>query len=151
PSSMRLGAHIQSDRRCAFHVWAPHADRVAVHLVAPHDRLLALTRGIRGYHSGMLADVQAGSRYLYRLDDQAERPDPASRYQPDGVHGPSEVVDARQFPWTDAAWRGVAHRDLVIYELHVGTFTPEGTFVSAIGQLDRLRELGVTAVEIMPV
>ncbi len=92
-----------------------------------------------------------GARYLYVLDGERERPDPASRAQPDGVHGPSEVVDTGAFAWTDEGWRGLALRNMVIYELHVGAFTPEGTFDAIISRLERLRDLGVTAVELMPV
>jgi maltooligosyltrehalose trehalohydrolase len=95
--------------------------------------------------------VEPGARYVYVLDGQTERPDPASRYQPEGVHGPSEVVDAGAFTWTDAGWFGLARRQLVSYELHVGTYTDEGTFEAIVPHLDGLRELGITAVELMPV
>jgi maltooligosyltrehalose trehalohydrolase len=93
----------------------------------------------------------AGTRYRYRLDGDRAWPDPCSRAQPEGVRGPSEVVDAGAFPWSDGGWRGVALRDLVLYELHVGTFTPEGTFDAVIPRLPALRELGITAIEVMPV
>ena len=92
-----------------------------------------------------------GDRYRFRLDDGEPVADPASGWQPDGVHGPSAVVDHRRFTWTDEDWRGVELADTVLYELHVGTFTPEGTFDGAIGQLDRLARLGVTTIELMPV
>ena len=95
--------------------------------------------------------VGHGDRYRFRLDDGEPLADPASGWQPDGVHGPSAVVDAGRFDWSDEGWRGVALADTVLYELHVGTFTPEGTLDAAIGQLDRLARLGVTAVELMPV
>ena len=88
--------------------------------------------------------------YVYRLDGQKERPDPASRFQPQGVHGPSQVVDPR-FPWEDPCWFGTPLRDYVLYELHVGAFTPDGTFEAVIPFLEELQELGITAVEIMPV
>ena len=91
------------------------------------------------------------ARYLYLLDGQVSRPDPASRYQPDGVHGASEIIHPDAFPWTDMAWKGVRKRDLIIYELHIGAFTQEGTFRAAIERLPELIDLGVTAVEIMPV
>ena len=103
-----------------------------------------------GYHSVMAEDVEPGDRYVYRLDDQRERPDPASRFQPEGVHGPSQVVDPH-FPWEDDQWSGLPLQDYILYELHVGTFTPEGTFGAIIPHLDELRELGITAVELMPV
>ena len=100
---------------------------------------------------GVVADVGHGDRYRVRLDGGEAIADPASSWQPDGVHGPSAVVDARRFRWTDDGWRGVELLDTVLYELHVGTFTPEGTLDAAAGQLDRLAALGVTTVELMPV
>lgn len=93
----------------------------------------------------------AGCRYLFRLDDSEERPDPASRYQPEGVHRASEVVDPRSFRWTDSEWKGLPLEDSIFYELHVGTFTPKGTFRAAIPFLDELAELGVSVVELMPI
>jgi maltooligosyltrehalose trehalohydrolase len=105
----------------------------------------------RGFFNVTVPSVGAGARYLYRLDGYVERPDPASRSQPDGVHGPSEVVDPTEFEWTDGAWFGHTLADYVIYELHVGTFTDEGTFDAIIPHLDGLRELGVTMIELMPV
>jgi len=95
-------------------------------------------------------DVGPGSLYRYRLDGRQERPDPASRYQPQDVHGPSQVVDDA-FTWADHDWRGLPWPHYVLYELHVGTFTREGTFDGIIPYLDTLQELGVTAVELMPV
>jgi maltooligosyltrehalose trehalohydrolase len=104
-----------------------------------------------GYYQHAEAVVPAGRRYAYRLDDGPERPDPCSLWQPEGVHGPSAVVLPERFSWTDRDWKGVRREDLVFYELHVGTFSPEGTFEGVIPRLRDLRELGVTAVEIMPV
>src|SRR5207253_7777358 len=104
-----------------------------------------------GPFSGSLHDGRAGDRYRYRLDGQGPFSDPASRFQPEGVHGPSEIVDPSRFVWSDASWRGIALEDLVIYELHVGTFTLEGSFVGVAAQLPYLKQLGVTAVELMPV
>ncbi|HUF12481.1 MAG TPA: malto-oligosyltrehalose trehalohydrolase [Longimicrobiales bacterium] len=145
-----LGARPLDDGRCAFRVWAPAPESVAVAL--PEDgRVAALAPTERGYHEGVVDDVAPGTHYLLVLDGDLERPDPASRFQPEGVHGPSAVV-ARDFPWTDGDWRGLRLGDLVFYELHVGTFSPEGTFDGVIPHLRRLREeLGVTSIEIMPV
>ena len=109
-----------------------------------------MTRGERGYWEADAAGIGAGTRYFYRLDGEKDRPDPASRYQPQGVHGPSEVVDLG-FGWTADAWCGIPLQKYIIYELHVGTFTAEGTFDAAIERLPYLAELGVTAVEIMPI
>jgi maltooligosyltrehalose trehalohydrolase len=149
-SALGLGAIYLGEGRCRFRVWAPKASRVAVHVVSPHDRSVALMPESRGYFAADVDGVEPGYRYLYRLDDRLERPDPASRHQPDGVHEASCVLDPR-FAWSDRAWRGLPLNRYVIYELHVGTFTPEGTFDAVIGHLDGLVELGVTAVELMPV
>jgi maltooligosyltrehalose trehalohydrolase len=104
----------------------------------------------RGYFSGVVAGVEPGCRYFYRLNGEQNLPDPASRFQPQGVHGPSQVVDPH-FPWDDGQWSGLPLRDYIIYELHVGTFSPEGTFDAIIPHLDELQELGLTALELMPV
>jgi maltooligosyltrehalose trehalohydrolase len=103
-----------------------------------------------GYYQAVLEQVRPGARYFYRLDGDKDRPDPASRYQPQGVHGPSQVVDS-SFPWEDRYWPGVPLQDYIIYELHVGTFTKNGTFDAIIPHLDQLKDLGITAVELMPV
>ncbi|MBI4279276.1 MAG: malto-oligosyltrehalose trehalohydrolase [Armatimonadetes bacterium] len=144
------GAAYLGDGRCQFRVWAPRARRVEVHLVAPRERLLPLNPIARGYHQTIAERVAPGTLYLYRLDGNVERPDPASRFQPEGVHGPSQVVDLH-FAWQDGGWHGLPLPDHILYELHVGTFTPEGTFDAAIAHLDHLAALGVTSVELMPV
>ncbi len=146
----RLGATYLGNGRCRFLVWAPWADQVEVHLVSPRERMLPLEKAARGYFTAELEAVEPGSLYFFRLDRHKERPDPASRWQPQGVHGPSQVLDPH-FPWSDTGWAGLPLRDYVIYELHVGTYTPEGTFAAIIPYLDELRELGITALEIMPV
>jgi len=105
-----------------------------------------------GLHTVTIHGVKPGSRYFYLLDSERTRPDPVSRFQPEGVHGPSEVVSPHAFPWTDHAWKGVALKDLILYELHPGTFTPDGTFTAILAYLDYLKnDLGITAVELMPV
>lgn len=143
------GALHSGDQSCTFTVWAPRARQVSVKLLPPRGRVVPLIPAERGYHSAAVADVPAGARYLFLLDGK-ERPDPASRYQPEGVHGPSEVC-SRGFGWTDGEWRGIALQDYVTYELHVGTFTPEGSLDAIVPRLRQLRDLGVTAVELMPV
>jgi maltooligosyltrehalose trehalohydrolase len=105
-----------------------------------------LRRDAHGYHSETVEGVPAGTRYLLRLDGGEGLPDPASRAQPEGVHGPSEVVDPRAFAWSDHDWRGLPLRELVMYELHVGTFTPEGTFDAVIRRLPHLVDLGITVL-----
>jgi maltooligosyltrehalose trehalohydrolase len=130
-------------------VWAPRVSRVEVVLVSGVST--PLDREADGYFSGF-ASARAGDRYRFRLDiSDRLYPDPASRYQPEGPHGPSEIVDPAAFHWTDQAWRGVVLRDQVFYELHVGTFTPGGTWADAISELKRLADLGITCLEIMPV
>jgi len=145
-----LGAVCLGDGRCRFLVWAPLAQRVDVHIVSPEELTVSLKRDERGYHRAMVDGVVPGSLYFYRLDGQKERPDPTSRYQPHGVHGPSQVVDTN-FSWHEDSWSGVPLEDYIIYELHVGAFTPAGTFEAIIPHLDELRWLGITALELMPV
>jgi len=150
-AALGLGA-LPTPEGVRFQVWAPHARRVSVRVPGEAlERVDALEELERGYFAGTLADLAAGADYRLRLDDRFERPDPASRHQPDGVHGASRVVDPEAFAWTDTGWRGIDRPDLVLYELHVGTFTGAGTFDAAIGQLGRLRELGITAIELMPI
>ncbi len=145
---MRLGA-TPVDDGCGFEVWAPRAREVTL-VLDERDREIAMEPGDRGYWRAVVPEVSAGDRYRYRLDGGAPLPDPASRHQPGGVHGPSAVVDPSAFEWTDGAWPGVDLADCVFYELHVGTFTPEGTLPGVISQLDRLAELGITMIELMP-
>jgi maltooligosyltrehalose trehalohydrolase len=152
PAALDLGAVPLASGGVRFAVWAPRCARVAVHVVAPGPaRIAPLAPAGDGRFAGTLDGVGPGAHYFYRLDDHVDRPDPVSRSQPEGVHGPSAVVDPAAFPWTDGGWPGVPHRALRFYELHVGTFTPEGTFDAAIPHLAELADLGVTAVELMPV
>ena len=145
-----LGAIYLGERRCRFNVWAPLADRVDVHLLSPQDKTVALEKNAQGYHQALVDEVEPGAMYVYVLDGGEERPDPASRLQTRGVHGPSTVVSPA-FDWGDQGWFGIPLQRYVIYELHVGTFTPEGTFEALLAHLDYLKDLGVTAIEIMPV
>jgi maltooligosyltrehalose trehalohydrolase len=152
PTVPRLGALPLERGGVRFRVWAPAARDLTLVLdtgAAAGTRLMP--RDDDGVHDLIVEGVQPGDRYRYRLDGGNPRPDPASRFQPDGVHGPSQVIDPHAFRWKEDRWRGRAATDLVIYELHVGTFTPEGTFDGARARLRALRDLGVTAVELMPV
>jgi maltooligosyltrehalose trehalohydrolase len=146
---LSLGASYAGNGVCHFCVWAPLAQRVDVHLLTSTVRLVALEPGEHGYCAATVNDVLPGSLYRYRLDGDKERPDPASHSQPQGLHGPSEVVDPA-FAWHDQSWSGLPLGDYVIYELHVGTFTSEGTFDAIIAHLDDLKDLGITAIELMP-
>jgi maltooligosyltrehalose trehalohydrolase len=150
PWRLDLGATCLDGGEVAFRVWAPQAAGLSVRLLGERSRTVPLRAQGDGYFAGT-ATARAGERYLYRFADGSERPDPASRFQPQGVHGPSEIVDPRAFSWRDGAWRGLPLEEYVIYELHVGIFTAEGTFAAAIARLDYLADLGVTAVELMPV
>lgn len=149
--SESLGALLLPDHRCHFRVWAPRCERVDLMLLDPARGAIPLQPRPRGYFELQLDGVTAGTRYKFRLNGEKERPDPASRFQPEGVHGPSQVIDLKAFSWTDSHWRGISLEDYIFYELHVGTFTPEGTFAAVIPRLDDLKALGITAVEIMPV
>jgi len=155
-SRLRIGAEIEKAGGVHFRVWAPKHQRVEVVLEAGPGApaAIALQAEGQGYFTGSVAHVRAGTRYRYKLGTHESElfPDPASRYQPEGPHGPSEVVDPSSFCWTDRDWAGLAGIEgQVLYELHVGTFTPEGTFAAAAEQLPYLAELGVTVLEIMPV
>ncbi|MCU0491290.1 MAG: malto-oligosyltrehalose trehalohydrolase [Chloroflexaceae bacterium] len=136
-----------------FRLWADKARRVEV-LLYNGERVSArhaLTSEAEGYFSAHVPGVRPGTRYAYSIDGGPPRPDPASRFQPEGVHGPSEVVDPNAFAWSDSAWPGLQRDSLVIYEVHIGTATPEGTFEAFIPHLDDVRDLGATAIELMPV
>ncbi len=149
---LRRGAALYPDGSAYFSVWAPRVRKMAVHFVSPDCYTVPMTRHADGLHTVTVQGVQPGSRYCYLLDDERARPDPVSRFQPEGVHGPSEVVSPSAFPWTDQAWKGRVLKDLILYELHPGTFTPDGTFTAIIPYLDYLKnDLGITAVELMPV
>src|SRR5262245_36688452 len=144
-----LGAWID-DAATHFRVWAPDANSVALILEGGQPARPLSSDGA-GYHFGRFADLNPGTRYRYRLDDSRPLPDPASRAQPEGVHGPSAIVDARRFEWKVRHWPGTVPDELVVYELHVGAFTPEGTFSAAADRLELLARLGITAIELMPI
>jgi len=145
-----LGARLLNDGRCEFRVWAPDRERVDVHIVAPDERRVAMEKTSGGYHEAVIGGCPEGTRYFFVLDGGNERPDPASRSQPEGVHRASEVI-GRDFEWHDPHWTGIALEDYVIYELHAGTFTPHGTFDAIVPHLDELKDLGITAIELLPV
>lgn len=145
-----VGALPQGGGYTTFRVWAPERQSVEVVLESSPPRMVALTPSDMGYHEARVADAPPGTRYRLRLNQREVYPDPASRFQPEGVHGPSQVVSLA-YPWTDAAWRGRPLSDYVTYEVHVGAFSLEGTFEGIVPHLPRLRDLGVTAIELMPV
>jgi maltooligosyltrehalose trehalohydrolase len=146
-----IGAEAQPGGGVHFRVWAPDRKRVEVVLDGGKSEL-RLERGADGYWSGLAERGGDGTRYAFRLDGEDKLyPDPASRSQPEGPHGPSEVIDPGAFAWTDGQWKGLSLPGQVVYELHIGTFTREGTWQAAAERLPHLRELGVTAIEVMPV
>jgi maltooligosyltrehalose trehalohydrolase len=148
---LSLGATWLGGGTCEFRVWAPNAQRVDVHLLDPSERVESLQQDEDGYYSGTVTGVEPGVRYFFRLNGDTDRPDPVSRFQPEGVHGPSAIVNPASFQWTDDGWFGHRLDDYVIYELHVGTFSEDGTFDGVIPYLDELRDLGITMIEVMPV
>ena len=127
---MIVGAHYLGQGRCQFAVWAPLRAAVSIEIIEPEPRQIALTAEPEGYWTATADQVPPGALYQIRLAEDLTRPDPASRYQPQGVHGPSQVIDQGDYSWGDAAWQGVPLQDYIIYELHVGSFTPAGTFAA---------------------
>jgi maltooligosyltrehalose trehalohydrolase len=149
---LQMGAQVIEGGRARFRVWAPAARSVEVEIYPSPGGIVRHSMAAEddGVWSATV-EAPAGILYRYRLDEQWGFPDPYSRSQPEGVHGPSRVVDPRAFSWSDDGWRGLDRESLVIYELHVGAYTPAGTFDAIIDRLDALRDLGVTALELMPV
>jgi len=148
---MKLGARYGENNTCEFSVWAPIVNNISLKLLTPLERLVPMERDNHGCWNVNVNDCPPGSSYVYRIDNDRDRPDPASFYQSDGVHKASQVIDHHSFKWQDNDWKGIDKRDMIIYEIHVGTFTNEGTFFSAVNRLDDLKELGINAIEIMPV
>ena len=152
---LRFGASVRSSDSIEFRVWAPNLTKVAVRVmgenVGEQPRTIPMKRSSDSEFTATVLQVSEGADYIYVLDGERERPDPVSRWQPGGVHAPSRVVDPASFRWSDQGWSGIPLRDFIIYELHTGTFTRDGTFAGVIARLPYLRDLGVTAIEIMPV
>ena len=143
------GALVRPDGRVQFRLWAPACDHIDLQLVNS-DTTFALARSADGWHELITGEARAGDLYFFVLPGGMRIPDPASRFQPDDVHGPSEIVDCSGWQG-NSHWEGRAWEEAVLYELHVGAFTPEGTFRGAMERLDYLRSLGITAIELMPV
>ena len=149
--SMPFGASLLAEGGTQFRLWAPTQSRVSLERVdGDKADAFAMTPDAAGWHTLTLPDAAAGTRYRYRLPDGLAFPDPASRRNPDGVHEASEVVDPQAYAWQDDAWKGRPWHEAVIYELHIGTFTPEGTFAATQARLPELVALGITTVELMP-
>lgn len=148
--SVPFGASVCEDGGVRFRLWAPKAERVDL-LIENSSRALSLVRMDGGWFELATEDATCGMRYWFQIDGGMKVPDPASRFQPLDINGPSEVIDPRKFDWHDKSWFGRPWEEAVIYELHVGAFTPEGTFRGVERKLDYLRDLGVTVIELMPI
>jgi maltooligosyltrehalose trehalohydrolase len=149
-SKRTLGVNFNIKGDAEILLWAPYAKSVEIKLMAT-DEKLPLLRENSGYWKAVTGRLKPADLYKFVLDGEKERTDPASLSQPEGVHGPSQAIDLKAFSWTDAGWKNITLEDYIIYELHTGTFTPEGTFESIEQKLDYLKALGVTAIEVMPV
>ncbi len=147
-----LGVNYLGDGRCEFVIWSPFLSEVSLRIVSgTRKSIIPLNKDGQGYWSENLADILPGTRYFYRIKEDSDLPDPVSHHQPEDILGPSCIVDHSAFKWSDQDWKGVPLEKMVIYELHVGTFTSHGTFEDIIDKLDYLCELGITAIELMPV
>ena len=145
------GPVLHSDGSATFRLWAPAQSKVLL-AITGHPKPHAMEAPTAaGWHEITIPQLNGGARYVFVLSDGTRVPDPASHFQPDGVSGPSELVDPREYRWRDRDWKGKPWRTAVLYELHVGTFTPEGTFRGVMSRLDHLVDLGVTAIELMPI
>lgn len=147
----KAGALYTGNNNCSFKVWAPEKEKVTLQLFQPQVRLLDMKKDAWGYFKLEAGEVKPGDEYFFIPEGGKGLPDPASHYQAKGVHGPSVVVDHNAFEWTDGSWKGIPFKNLILYEIHVGTFTKEGTFSAIIPMLDDLVETGFNAIEIMPV
>ncbi len=147
-----IGASFIGKEKVRFKVWAPLCDAVSVEIKSlKKPRIIGMERDQYGYFTAPVENIHEEECYFYVLNNGSRYPDPASRFQPAGVHGPSAVINPFGFPWDDKSWQGLPFRDFTIYELHVGTFSREGTFESVVPHIDYIKELGITALELMPV
>jgi maltooligosyltrehalose trehalohydrolase len=148
--AMEYGAEVGSHGEVRLRIWAPSARSIFLRIERLSESI-PLNSLPGGWHEVITNKARSGTTYRFVLADGSLVPDPAARFQPTDVHGPSEVIDPTELKWSDSAWHNRPWSEAVVYELHVGTFTDEGTFVAAIAKLDHLVSLGVTAIEIMPV
>ena len=144
---MRIGANYLGNGNCEFVVWAPFREKVELKIVSTPERLVPMSKDKLGYWRAVLNDVSPDTLYSFRLDGEIDRPDPASYFQPDGVHGPSQVIDHKSFHWDDDNWRGIDIASMIMYEVHTGAFSPEGTFEVIIPRLDQLCDVGINTIE----
>ncbi len=151
PWKLSLGANFTAEKTVSFKVWAPKCKAVEVVLQGNDNRKQALTKDELGYFSGAMDNIEPGTLYKYQIDGKDSFPDPVSRYLPEGPHGPTMIVDPGHYQWHDQNWPGVNLKGQVIYEMHIGAFTPEGTFDAAAKELEELSYFGITLIEVMPV
>ncbi len=152
PEAQPIGALVTGPSQVTFRAWAPRVKTLAVEILGNQPEIVTMQPQPFGYWETTVSNIGVGTRYQYVLHEKLKRPDPASRFQPEGVHGPSEVVDTLAFTWTDQEWKGLPLADFIIYELHPGTFTKTGTFADIIPSLPYLQnEVGITAIELMPI
>ena len=148
---MKLGAQYLEDGKCEFRIWAPKVEELSLKIISPKEELINLYKDEFDYWSVAINDIPPGTQYYFKINNSDEWPDPASNFQPYGVHKASATVNHSLFKWSDEIWKGRELKDYIIYEIHTGTFTEDGTFEGAISKLEYLKKLGITAIEIMPV
>ncbi|MFW6110546.1 MAG: malto-oligosyltrehalose trehalohydrolase [Thermoproteota archaeon] len=148
---MKVGVDYLGDERCKFVVWAPPLKDLKVKTISPSKREISMEKDEWGYWAVTTDGISPDTLYFYELEEDKIRPDPASHFQPRGVHGPSQVVNHDAFRWSDEDWGGIPLKDMIIYELHVGTFTPQGNFEAVTNRLSEFKKLGVNTIEMMPV
>lgn len=146
-----IGAVYTEGKGCVFTVWAPLKETMILHIIHPSEYRMQMQKDEWGYFTVVIEEAGPGTQYFFMPNGLQDLPDPASHYQPEGVHGPSEVVDHSSYQWQDIHWRGIPLKELVLYEIHVGTFTEEGTFQAIIPRLPELAATGINALELMPV
>lgn len=147
---MRIGGNYLGGGQVEFSVWAPFAKNISVKFHHNRNKIIPLRLQKNGYWGAVVDNLSPGTQYFYRINDSVDRPDPASHSQPDGIHNSSQIVDHKAFKWEDEHYGGHALNELIIYEIHTGTFTPEGTFDAIIARLPKLTELGINSIELMP-
>jgi maltooligosyltrehalose trehalohydrolase len=143
------GANYTENNRCTFSVWAPLKKKIELVIDSPQQNIFLMDRDGSGMWSVTLDNIEPYTRYFFRIDENKVLPDPASKFQPEGVHGPSAVIN-QGFSWSDSDWKGIALKDMIIYELHVGTFTKQQNLDGVISKLSYLKELGINSIELMP-
>lgn len=148
---MKQGVFYSQNGKCEFAVWAPLLDNVVLEIVYPEKDSFKMQKDEHGYWKYITDGILPGARYFYNLGNLKKRPDPASHFQPEGVHSPSEIIDHNRFKWSDKKWNSMPLEKMIIYEMHVGTFTSRGTFEAVINKLNYIKKLGINTIEIMPV